>query len=219
MFFAIATMFQGKYPLMGKNSVSCHGITALVYSPASILDPEGLTVTCWHHFIHLVENKRRVACSFMILSHLARFLSLLVCLTPTAWKIEYIFPVLSLFFCLGVCVLQLQTPTHKNICLHTEIYMRGCLWPLSACPLLEKRAKLLYLSSMSPAATNTSSWYHSLLDWVVPICRVSQQIREEGLSAVFVYSQSQTMALWWVTCKEEMTVRDTKTYGSCLQIV
>lgn len=34
--FAIATPFQMKSLMMGKDSVSCHGVTALVYSPASI---------------------------------------------------------------------------------------------------------------------------------------------------------------------------------------
>ncbi len=54
--------------------------------------------------------------------------------------------VLTLSVCvrLYVCVLQLQTPTHKNICLHTKIFVRGCSQPLSACPLLKKIAKLLY---------------------------------------------------------------------------
>lgn len=128
VFSAIATPFQMKSFLMGKDSVSCHGVTALVYRPASISDPGGLAVTCWHHFIHLVGNERRVPCSFMILSHLARFLSLLVCLTPRAWKIEKYALVLSLSLSMSLClcVLQLQTPTHKNICLHTKICVRGC---------------------------------------------------------------------------------------------
>lgn len=46
IFFAIAVPFRMKSFLMGKDSVSCHGVTALVYSPASISDPGGLAVTC-----------------------------------------------------------------------------------------------------------------------------------------------------------------------------
>ena len=170
MFFAMATPFQMKSFLMGKDSVSCHVVTALVYSPASISDPEGLAVTCWHHFIHLVENERRVPCSFTILSHLARFLSLLVCLTPRAWKIENM---LSLPLSLDVCVLQLQTPTHKKCFVCTLKYL--CVgvcnpWVLALC--LKKHAKLLYLSSPSLSATLfTSSWYSSLLDRVVRYVR------------------------------------------------
>lgn len=43
-FFAIAAHFQMKSFLMGKDSVSCHGVTALVYSLSSDLVPEGPTV-------------------------------------------------------------------------------------------------------------------------------------------------------------------------------
>lgn len=113
--------FQMKSVLMAKNSLSCHGVTALVYSPASVWDPEGLAVTRWHHFIQLVENERRVPCSFMILSHLARFLLLLVCLMPRAWKIEnmlFCSPSLSFSISVGECVLQLQTPTQKCLSAH-----------------------------------------------------------------------------------------------------
>lgn len=46
LFFAIATPFEMKSFLMGKDSVSCHRVTALVYRPASISDPKGLEVTC-----------------------------------------------------------------------------------------------------------------------------------------------------------------------------
>lgn len=100
-------------------------------------DPEGLAVTCWHRFIHLVENERRVPCSFMILSHLARFLSLLVCLTPRAWKNRkygFMFspsPFLRLFLCCS----NTETPTHINICLCTKIFVCGRLHPPSPWPL------------------------------------------------------------------------------------
>lgn len=104
------------YFSMEKHSVPCDGVTALVYSSASISDPKGLAVTCWHHFIHLVENERRVPCNFMILSHLAKFLSLLVCLTPRAWKTE------NMLLCtLSPSVYMCYKHLHKNICLHTKI--------------------------------------------------------------------------------------------------
>lgn len=185
---------------MGEDSVSCHGVTALVYSPASILDPEGLAVTCWHHFIHLVENERRVACSFMIL--LARFLSLLVCLTPTAWKIENMF-LCSPSFSVSVYVCYSYKHLHTKIFVYTLKYL--CVgvcdpWVLALC-----WKKLLYLSSMSLAATkHTSLWYRSLLDWVVRYVQSESPDQRRR-----VENQSQTIALWWVTCKEEMTVRDT----------
>lgn len=41
IYLAIATPFQLKSLLMGKDSVSCHRVTALVYSPASIFGSWG----------------------------------------------------------------------------------------------------------------------------------------------------------------------------------
>lgn len=64
----------------------------------------------------------------MILSHLARFLALLVCLTPRAWKIENMLlcsPRLLVSLCLYVC--NSYKHLHKNICLHTKIYLCVCV--------------------------------------------------------------------------------------------
>lgn len=111
---------------MGKDSVSVsHGVTALVYSPASISDPEGLAVTCWHHFIHLVENERRVPLQFYDLIPLGK-----ISVAPgmsNAQGMENRKYALVLSLSPSLYVLQLQTPTHKNICLHTKIFVRGCL--------------------------------------------------------------------------------------------
>lgn len=146
-FYQYLLHFKRKSFLIGKDSMTCHEVTALVYSLASVSVPEGLAVTCWHHFIHLVENERRVPCSFMILSHLARFLALLVCLTPRAWKIENMLlcsPRLLVSLCLYVC--NSYKHLHKNICLHTKIYLCVCVGVVAPKCLLfafKKTAKLL----------------------------------------------------------------------------
>lgn len=181
-FYQYLLHFKGKSFLIGKDSMSCHEVTALVYSPASISVPEGLAVTCWHHFIHLVENERRVPCSFMILSHLARFLALLVCLTPRAWKIENVLlcspSSLSVSLCLYVCNKHL----HENICLHTKIYL--CVGVVTRKCLLFalKKNTQTAVPVISKPISNTVYLFPVSLSWTErsAMCTLSQETRGEG---------------------------------------
>lgn len=124
----------------------------------------------------------------MILSHLARFLSLLVCLTPRAWKNRkygFMFspsPFLRLFLCCS----NTETPTHINICLHTKIFVCGRFAsPKSlAFAYKNKTAKpvLQYLSSANLSVTLFSPLWHLSAfraEWTA-MCRVSQHISGEG---------------------------------------
>jgi len=163
-----------KYVLIGKDSLSCHEVTALVYSPANISDPEGLT--CWHHFIHLVENERRVPRSFTIMSHLASFLSLLVCLTPRAWKV--LSPSLSM------CVTVTNT--------HTKIFVRGLFAPQCACPLLKKQQQqtaTLLSVRLNPRAAQLRR---------LPLAGVPPSWAEKGLRCAEWVGRSEEKASGWV---------------------
>lgn len=153
--------------------------------------PEGLAVTCWHHFIHLVENERRVPCSFMILSHLARFLLLLVCLVPRAWKTEEkkkcsvfspsAFPRLSF-----LCCRYTKTPTHINICLHTKIFVCGRQPPPRFLPSAYKNktaqslcCSICHLANLSVTPFLTPTAALCFLDWTVHCVQSESAHRRE----------------------------------------
>lgn len=46
IFYQYLLHFKRKSFLIGKDSLTCHEVTALVYSLASVSVPEGLAVTC-----------------------------------------------------------------------------------------------------------------------------------------------------------------------------
>lgn len=156
----------------------------------------------------------------MILSHLARFLSLLVCLTPRAWKTEYMLYVLplspSLFLCM--CVVVTNTYTKIFVCTLKYLSVGVCKpWVLALCFIKKKTQQPLCCCTCHPQASQLHHWpLPGMLDprksQNGPLCAewVSRSEQKAGwrLSAGCVESQSQSTALRWVTCKEEMTARD-----------
>lgn len=124
----------------------------------------------------------------MILSHLARFLSLLVCLTPRAWKNRkygFMFspsPFLRLFLCCS----NTETPTHINICLHTKIFVCGRLHPPSPWPLpikIKQQSLCVAVPVIcEPLGYAVFPLWHLSAFWVewTAMCRVSQHISGEG---------------------------------------
>lgn len=102
-----------------------------------------------------VENERRVPCSFIISSHLARFLSLLVCLLPRAWK-----NVLSLSHCLCFSLKHL----HTNMCEHSNMYV-GVMPKSLAFAYINKTVNFPYCCTCHFQASSFSSRRHLSPSW------------------------------------------------------
>lgn len=159
---------------------------------------------------------------FMILSHLARFLSLLVRLEPGRGKGKKkcsvfspsAFPHLSF-----LCCRYTKTPTHINICLHTKIFVCGCQPPPKSLPSAYKNKtaqplcctgcdlpSLSVRPFLTPAAALCFPGLNGPLseEWVSTAAGKRRAAFRSGVGCSFI--RSQTGSQWWMACYEKMIV-------------
>lgn len=124
-------------------------------------------------------------------------------------------PSLRLYIYLRMCV-TVTRHLHTQIVVCTLKYLCVGAWNPWVVALCLKKTQRSLCTAVPVISLRSASLWLALPGFRPPglnvlLCAVSQQIRGEGFRWRAVCVQSPTLAPWWVTWKEEETVRDTFT--------